>query len=79
MVCEPLARAAVEKVAGHATKAPPSMLHSKVAAGSFEVKVKSPVGSFVGLGSNVAIVVSGAPVSTNSRLTCSDFSSQLFL
>ena len=40
------------------------MLHWNVAVGSFEEKVKSPVGSCVGSGSNVTMVVSGAVVST---------------
>jgi hypothetical protein len=44
--------------------APPSTLHSNVAAASGELKVNVPVAALDGFGGVLVIVVSGAAVST---------------
>src|SRR5687768_1772370 len=62
-LCTPGGSGFVENVAVQAVKALPSTLHSNVAVGSSEVNVKSPVGSSVGLGSAVVMLVFGAAVS----------------
>ncbi len=64
-VCAPFARAASGVPLVQAAKAPPSIEHSKLAAGSFELKVNVGVLVATGPFGPESMVVSGASASTD--------------